>query len=450
MSDQGGLERARQAPPTLAAPPEAPVYRPFALLAFGAMVLVGAPLGVWLLAWLHLGAPALPVDWLLLHASVQVFGFFGTLIVGVAHHLLPRFTGRLVVASALTPWLAVLLAAGLALRAAAIVPGAAALAPAGALAQGAAFALFARWVWRALDPPPLAPLRRHLTASGAWLGAACALEVVIRLVALADGRPVPDLDAMRAVHSIALLGGVLGWVSGVLLRAGPMFVSGWHVPRALAVLVPWGPSLAVPLATAAPLAGPVAAIVLARLADLAALGTMAALAVSAGALRRSGRALPMLSRSRAEARIFRLGVVSALAGAIGAAALALGAGTALPHHALADALRHLMTVGFLTSVVVAMTFRLIPVLEGAPLPWPRLRTVAFAALLGSVVLRTAQGLAIYGWPGLGPAVALSGVLAWIAPAAVAASLAAVMIRPRPPTAPAAPCSTRGQRPHDGS
>jgi hypothetical protein len=136
----------------------------------------------------------------------------------------------------------------------------------------------------------------------------------------------------------------------------------------------------------------------------------------------------MLSRSRAEARIFRLGAVSALVAALGAAGLALGAGAALPHHMLSDALRHLVTVGFLTSVVVAMTFRLIPVLEGVALPWPRLRTVAFVALLGAVILRTTQGLAIYGWPGLGPAVALSGMLAWIALAAVTTTLAAVMIR----------------------
>jgi hypothetical protein len=383
---------------------------------------------MWLLAWLHLGAPAASLDWWLLHAGIQVFGLFGTLIVGVAHHLLPRFAGRPVAATALTPWLAGLLGAGLGLRVAAVVSNAAVLTPVGALAQSVAFALFAGWVWRALDPPPLARLRRHLAASSAWLAMACLLEVAVRIAGLADGRPIPDLEAMRAVHSIALLGGVIGWVSGVLLRAGPMFVPGWQVPRALAVPVPWGPALAATLSAATLLAGPLVAARLARLADFAALGTVAALVVSAGALRRAPRALPMLSRSRAEARIFRLGAVSALVAALGAAGLALGAGSALPHHALSDALRHLVTIGFLTSVVVAMTFRLIPVLEGVALPWPGLRTVAFVALLGAVILRTAQGLAIYGWPGLGPAVALSGVLAWIALAAVAATLAAVMIR----------------------
>jgi len=45
---------------------------------------------------------------------------------------------------------------------------------------------------------------------------------------------------------------------------------------------------------------------------------------------------------------------SAVVGTLGAAGLTLGAGAALPHHALADALRHLLTIGMLTSVVVAM------------------------------------------------------------------------------------------------
>ena len=404
------------------------VYRPFAMLAFGGSVLVGAPLGMWLLAWLYLGAPAVAVDALLLHAGVQVFGLFGTLVVGVAHHLLPRFTGRPVAASVLTPWLAALLGAGLALRVVAVVSGPAALTLAGVLAQAVAFGLFAGWVWRTLDPPPLARLRRHLTVSSAWLAAACALEIVIRLVALADGRTVPDLGALRAVHSTALLGGVVGWVSGVLLRAGPMFVPGWQVPRTVVTLVLWAPPVAVALSVAAIAAGPVASIALARLADLAALGALAAVFLSAGALRRSGRALPMLSRSHAEARIVRLGAACTLAGTLGAAGLALGAGAALPHHALADALRHLLTVGVLTSIVVAMTFRLIPVLEGVALSWPWLRTVALVTLLGAVILRTAQGLAAGGWPRLGPAVALSGTLAWIALAAVTVSLAAAMLR----------------------
>jgi hypothetical protein len=78
-------------------------------------------------------------------------------------------------------------------------------------------------------------------------------------------------------------------------------------------------------------------------------------------------------------------------------------------------------VGFTSAVVVAMAFRLIPVLETALL-WPRLRRVAFWALLTSVVLRSAEVLVGHGLPALAPLVPLSGVLAWIALACVAANL----------------------------
>ncbi len=126
-------------------PAEPPVYRPFALLGLAATLAGGIPLGVWLLAWLYLGVAAVPPEWILLHAHVQIFGFFGTLIMGVSQHLLPRFTGRMV-------WLLGSQATGFALW----IIGTAASMPAPVLIasvlQTVTFALFASWVWRKLDP----------------------------------------------------------------------------------------------------------------------------------------------------------------------------------------------------------------------------------------------------------------------------------------------------------
>jgi uncharacterized protein involved in response to NO len=95
-------------------------------------------------------------------------------------------------------------------------------------------------------------------------------------------------------------------------------------------------------------------------------------------------------------------------------------------HLLVDAVRHLITVGVLTSVVVGMVFRLIPVLEGRALPWPRLRHVALWCLVAGVVLRSAEVLVGAGWAAPAPWVALSGVLIWIAVACVGANLAAAV------------------------
>ncbi|HSE91804.1 MAG TPA: hypothetical protein VLF19_00750 [Methylomirabilota bacterium] len=405
-------------------PREIAVYRPFALLAFAATVLVGTPLGVRMLAWLYLGASAVTVDTVLLHAHLQTVGFFGTLIPGVAHHLVARFTGRPTRPTRATPWMAALLGTAGVLRIACTWSAPAGLLVA-ALLETAAFTVFGAWILRSLAPPPLTTVRRHLAAATAWLGVACLAEAALRGSALAGGVPTPDLGGMRAAHAMAIYGGAIGWVLGVLLRAGPMFVEGWRVPGLLATTLP-GLLAAAVMVTAA---GEIAAVpAIARAGEALALGAVVAVALAAGALRPAPRALPMLSRSAPEARIFRLGVVSAafaLCGAVGAAALAAaGAGV----HVLTDAVRHLVTVGFLTSVVVAMAFRLIPTLEATSLPWPGLRVVAFWSLLGATVLRTTQVAVAHGWPVLAPIVPVSGLLAWVALAGVGATLLGTLHR----------------------
>jgi hypothetical protein len=229
---------------------------------------------------------------------------------------------------------------------------------------------------------------------------------------------------------MALVGGVLGWMLGVLLRAGPMFVVGWRVPTGAARAVPITLALAI-VASGAAETGLVSASgreVLARLGDALATGTLVAIAALAGAWRSPRATLPMLARSPAEKRLFLVALASA---GVATAASALGAGAGLVGYAvplLGDAVRHLLTVGVMGGIVVAMTFRLIPVLEAAPLPWPWLRTLAFAALVGSVALRSAEVLVGAGTTALAPLVALSGPLAWLAFAAPAANLAAILAR----------------------
>lgn len=410
--------------------PEPSVYRPFAVLAFGTTILIGVPLGIRILAWLYLGASAVSVEIVRAHAGVQLFGFFGTLIVGVAHHLLPRFTGRAVHSTALTPWLVASLALASALRVGATwgaSPGGLAVA---AGLQFAAFGAFGGWVWRMLDPRPLRALRRHLALATAWLAGACALESALRIRAIAAGLPGPDPAGLQVVYAMALVGGVIGWVLGVLLRAGPMFVVDWHVPPAVARMIPALLALAIGLAAASQLESldtrPSA--VLARLGDVVAVGTILVAVVGGGALRRARRALPMVSRSAAETRLFRLALACVAAAAAGATvAVPLAWAGWPPARLVADAVRHLVTVGFLTSVVAAMTFRLIPVLEGTPLRWPWLRGVTFWALLAAVILRTSQAAVGLGGRPLAHAVALSGVLVWLAVTAVGTSVAAAIV-----------------------
>jgi hypothetical protein len=418
---------------------EPPVYRPFALLAVTAALVAGIPLGAWLLAWLYPGLAAVPAEWRLLHAHLLIFGFFGTLILGVAQHLLPRFTGRAVEPSPFMRSLLGLQAAALILRVAGTAGGWAVLLLVAALLQAGVFALFASWVWRMLDPPPLGPLRRHLTASSLWLAAGCSLEAGLRIHALGGGLAPPAGPGLRVVHLAGLFGGVLGWVLGVLLRAGQMFLVRWRAPAGATQALPWVSALGVCLAAWGETGGwsAAAGTALARLGEAIVLAGAAAILGLGGALRRVRDALPLVARSPEESRIFRVALFSGAAATVGAAAAVPAAWAGLDVHLLTDAVRHLVTVGMLTSVAVAMLFRLIPVLEGRALPWPRLRRVSLWSLAAGVLLRSAEVLVGAGWAAAAPGVALSGLLVWIAVACVGANLAAA-IGARPRASPARP------------
>ena len=395
-----------------------PSYRPYALLAFATTVCVGTPLGLWLLAAHHAGRRAVPLPWVFVHTHAQILGFFGTLIVGIAPQLLARFTGRPLPARG-APVGALVLATALVLRVAGTATSASALVLVAAALEAAVFTRFAISVWRMLDPPPLAHLRRHLVAASAWLAIAPIGEAIVRLVAIASGT-APLLPWVHGLHLVALLGGVVGWVLGVLLRAGPMVVAAWAPSDRLAAVVPWV------LGAGAVLASDRHGL-FARIGDLLVVGVFAATIVTAGAFRRVERALPPAGRSGDETRMFKLAAASLIAAAVGAATsfVTAVAGTAVP--LLPDLVRHLLTIGVLASVTIAMSFRLLPVLEERALPFPGLRRVALVTLAGAVIARSAQLLVPYEVPFTRAIVVLSGFLAWAALACVAVTLVAMAV-----------------------
>jgi hypothetical protein len=418
---------------TLPRAPEAPAHRPFAALAYGATVVVATPLGTWMLAGLHWGWGAADAETGWLHAHLQIFGFFGVLILGVAQHLLPRFAGRPVALGRARVWLLAGVAAALALRVGGWLGGRPAPAAGASAIEALVFGGFALWVWRTLAAPALVAARRQLVGSTLWLAGACLLEAVARLVGLggADGRP--SAGWIAAAQALGLYGGVLGWIVGVVIRAGPMFVAGWAVPPGLARRAPLVIAAGVLLAAAGALAGGRAGGALARGGEALALGTAVLVPVAGGLLgrRRSGQ-LPLHGRQGPERGLFRFAWACA---ALGTVALAGAGGLAaidVPPSLLDDAARHLVTLGFLTALALAMTFRLLPVLEGRPLRCPGAPRVATWTLAGAVVLRTAEVAADYGWEPVLRAVPLSGGLAWAALAGAAASVVAAGRAPAPP------------------
>ena len=116
---------------------------------------------------------------------------------------------------------------------------------------------------------------------------------------------------------------------------------------------------------------------------------------------------------------------------VGSAVTVVMAGAGLDVRVPGDAVRHLVTIGVLTSVVVAMVFRLVPVLEGRALRWPRLRRVALWGLAAGIVVRSAEVLVGLGWASVASWIPLSGVLVWFAVACAGVNLmASIGARPR--------------------
>ncbi|MBI3079460.1 MAG: hypothetical protein HYY85_21130, partial [Deltaproteobacteria bacterium] len=155
--------------------------------------------------------------------------------------------------------------------------------------------------------------------------------------------------------------------------------------------------------------------VLLALSDLGAALALVIGAVAAGAWEPEPRAVIALQLDRTEARFFRLAFASAglsATGLLGGGALTL-AGLP-PHGLLADATRHLLTVGFVVGMICAMGFRFLPVIEGVRLAVPWARVVAFWALAAAVLLRTAELGADYVDEGFLRPAAVSGFLAWAA------------------------------------
>ena len=423
-------ERGNLKPPSAL---EAPLYRPFALLALGVTLGVATPIGAIALFNLYASAGAVPGVWPRLHAYLQLFGFVGILIIGVGHHLVLRFAHRPIRRPARTPWILGLAALALAARVAAAAttgPPAAALWVGSGIAGPLAYGLFALWVTghvRAIQPRFTSD---WLLVSGAWwftLGLATEAVALVR-AATAGGDPALATPG-PGLYAMGLYGGVFGWVLGVALRVAPMFLVGrkvgrWGGPALLALN--GGVLLALLAEVWPPDSRP--AHVLVALSDLGVAGALVVGALAVGAWQPEPRRAIALHMDRTEARFFRLAFACA-----GLAALGLVVGAVLTFACVAkgmltDATRHLLTVGFVIGAICAMGFRFLPVIEGVRLALPRARQVAFWALLAAVLLRTAELGADYLHEGFLRPAALSGFLAWLALAAWGLAVALTMVR----------------------
>jgi hypothetical protein len=370
----------------------------------------GAALGAWALIVMglqgHLGGLGRGV--IQVHGHYQLFGWVGLFVVGVAYHILPRLTAVPLPSYRLASWSFTLLTAGTVLRfAQALDPSSvrAALLLGGALLELLGCVIFAWTVGRilGLQVTRPAPYQAYLALGTFWLLVSGALNMAHAAFLASSGLfEVPAW--LNLPHlTVFLIGFVTFWILGVSLRTLPVFMGLRSRPRAAAAL-PLPLSLAVLLlATGEALflrGGSDAARIAFGLGGLGVATCLAGFVLALGILSPSHDA-PEPGADRGYEKFLRLGYAWLLLSAVMLAVFSLLAiaGRNMDH-AYVGAYRHALTVGFITTIMVGMALRIVPVFRGVPLFSPLLRDAAFWLLAtGNVIRVLFQSLSVP----LGPA-----------------------------------------------
>ena len=391
--------------PALPAAPGASPFSPHFIV--GSLLLtltLGATTGMINLLRIAAGGEV-PIDHRQIHGHTQVLGFAVLFLMGIAYHALPRILGI----GGARPghsvragfWLMFL---GVLLRNAGQLFGAY---PAGrlvSLASGAlelaSGALFARFVFTLLRKVRAGkydhkdPLLLFVRAGTLYFLAAMAFVAAQSLWLAGHVDTVLPAALNEPFYFAALYGFLLAWIYGFGHRIVSLFLGVGPARRgaAGAALSLQGGGVALFLCSYLP-----------ALSDAAALwmrdGGLALAALSAAAFlggngflwRRAS--LPMMRTPGSPTTAIRcafgcLGLWSILE----LAAVILSRTTRLPAQNLwwADAARHVFTVGFLTLLIIGMSFRILPVFSGKKLWSPRLAYATYALLLAGVALRLLQ------------------------------------------------------------
>jgi uncharacterized protein involved in response to NO len=393
-----------------ASAPEAPAARPFSPhFIIGSLFLtltLGATMGMINLLRIAAGGDV-PIDHRQIHGHTQVLGFATLFLMGIAYHALPRILG--VGARGMAKKGAVragfwLMFVGVLLRNAGqpfgLHPAGRLLSLASAAMELASAALFVRFViglLRAVREGKYDrrdPLLRFLRAGTAYFALAMAFVAAQGLWLAGNMDSVLPAALNEPFYFASLYGFLLAWIYGFGNRVVGMFLgvgpaSPGSVTAALAAqaagvglaVVSWLPSLPGGVALGLRDAG----------LALAALSALAYLAGNGFLWRRS--VLPALRTPGNPTFAIR-----AAFGCLGLwailelSAVILSRVTRLPAQNLwwADAARHVYTIGFLTLLIVGMSFRILPVFSGKTLWSPRLAHVTYALLLLGAAMRLLQ------------------------------------------------------------
>ena len=400
----GELRDAARSGPAPAAEPISPrmlarenLYRRFLKAALLFTFTGGTALGAWALILMALRGElgGIGRGLIQVHGHYQLFGWVGLFVVGVAYHILPKLSGRSLPSYRLASISFVLLVIGTILRVGQVLDpggGRSAVLLCGALLEIAGCGLFAWTVARILMPRAarLEAYEGYLLFGTGWLVVASFLNLghAWYLSSRAVFEVPPYLNVPYL--TVFLVGFVTLWILGVSLRTLPVFMG----LRAR-------PSVAWPVTV--PLTLAITVLAIGESSYLAGGGVAARNAFAVGGLLLSAClavftwALGIFGRApggrepgvdRGHEKFLRLGYAWLLiSGGMLAVFSVLALRGADMNHALVGAYRHALTVGFITTVMVGMATRIVPVFRGVPLHSIALREWTFWLLAVGNVMR---------------------------------------------------------------
>jgi uncharacterized protein DUF1858/uncharacterized protein DUF542/NnrS protein len=385
------------------------LYRRFLKAALLFTFTGGTTLGAWALVVMALRERlgGLERGVIQVHGHWQLFGWVGLFVVGVAYHILPRLTAVPLPSHRLASWSFVALTAGTVMRfGQSLDPSAVrtALLYGGATLELAGCAIFAWTVGRilALQGGRMLPYQTFLAHGTLWLLVSALLNLAHARDLVSSGRFEVAAWLNVPYLSVFLLGFVTFWILGVSLRTLPVFMGLRSRPRAAAIV-------------AAPLSAVLALYAVSEALFLRGGGEAPRAGFGLGGLAIAlllvvyTWALGILSPAHDETepgadrgyeKFVRLAygwlIVSGL---MLAAFSALTLAGRTIDHAYVGAYRHALTVGFITTIMVGMALRIVPVFRGVPLWSARLREITFWLLaVGNVIRVLFQSLAAAAGP----------------------------------------------------
>ncbi len=379
-------------------------------------------------------------SWLALvqtHGHVQVFGYLGLFVMGIAYHVLPRFKGQPPPGRRIVLGSYALMLSGVTLRMLAQPHGQGFLrwmlgasAPL-ELVGAAVFAWYvARVFWRARDKRE--GFDRYVLVGAGWFVIALAMNAYLVVRAAVRGERLLPAAGDAALLEAVVYGFVVFFVLGVSFRALPFFLSLRPVHTRLRDAAFWVLLLAAPLRVAATWAPQFTAAAWPRDAMYASTFALALAVVAAVVALRvfepaDGEAPPVEAPPA-----YRPMVQVAYAWLLVGVSLDVYwrlrelDGGYTPMYA-AGAIRHAFLLGFATLMIMAMAYRVVPVFSGRALRWPGLVPASFGLVGAAAVLRVAPvALTLAPSPLDFKLLTAAGVLLFFGLAVFAAELATAM------------------------